>query len=183
MYIVSSNSPLLFIFMLRIFLNTDAALTVDSSHEATERYIQWFKGNTKLPSTCDQNCSWAERYLLLLIDVDCKLFPMGKCKHGDTCLFKHATPTLNIDRVTVETFYRPQPQPPPPSLNDALHRNEGSSFPSSLLIFRCFLRNQPLLKLSVLTCRSSVSIFNGNNDMHEPRNVPCPWFPFPFFTI
>lgn len=121
--------------------------------------------------------------LLLLIDVDCKLFPMGKCKHGDTCLFKHATPTLNIDRVTVETFYRPQPQPPPPSLNDALHRNEGSSFPSSLLIFRCFLRNQPLLKLSVLTCRSSVSIFNGNNDMHEPRNVPCPWFPFPFFTI
>jgi hypothetical protein len=29
--------------------------------------------------------------------VVCKLYPLGTCKYGDTCLFKHVMPTLNID--------------------------------------------------------------------------------------
>lgn len=53
--------------------------------------------------------------------MDCKLYPQGKCKHAETCLFRHANPTLNIDHVTVEPLYRYQPRP---SLEDPF-QNEG----------------------------------------------------------
>ncbi|KAF8313892.1 hypothetical protein DL93DRAFT_2167690 [Clavulina sp. PMI_390] len=54
------------------------------SHEDIGRYIQWFR------------------------DVDCKLYPQGKCKHGDTCLFRHASPASSPDPAPAPVLHRPQ---------------------------------------------------------------------------
>jgi hypothetical protein len=124
------------------------------SHEATDRYIQWFK------------------------DVDCKLFPMGKCKHGDTCLFKHSNPTLNIDRVAVETFYhRPQPQPSRPPLEDVFQRNQGRRCPFSTETMICTNRGMCHVhgfpfppSQSNVTSPSSFSLFpSGQGSYHRAK--------------
>lgn len=101
-----------------------------STHDTPARYAKWYRS------------------------VECKLFLAGNCKHGDTCLFKHSTPTTS---PTPNRDIPSRSATATPTLGDNLLVNIGRASPAPMM--RQTLNYEPQ--------RSSLSSSPLKSDLHR----------------